>query len=59
MGKLSTERMFSTLVVILISALCVVTIYPFLFVLFYSISEGVAVVAKPITFYPRQLTFLN
>jgi putative aldouronate transport system permease protein len=48
-----------TVVIVLISALCVVTIYPFLFVLFYSISEGVAVVANPITFYPRKLTFLN
>lgn len=53
------ERLFSILNVSLLVLLSAVMVYPFLYVLFYSVSDGVAAGATTITFAPVKPTLDN
>lgn len=55
----SGEKLYSVVSHIVVLFLCIITLYPFLYVLLYSISDGTAASAKAITFYPLKPTLLN
>lgn len=53
------ERFISIFNYTFIIFLCIITLYPFVYVFMYSISDGVAASAKTITFYPIKPTLIN
>lgn len=53
------ERVGSGAFYLLIVLLCIITLYPFVYVLCYSISDGAAAAAKVVTIYPRGFTLDN
>ena len=52
-------KMSSILLGLILTILCFMTIYPFYWVAIYSISDGRAVVANPISFLPIKTTLIN
>lgn len=50
------ERIGNGVFYILLVLLCIVTLYPFYYVLCYSVSEGAEAAAKVVTVYPRGFT---
>ena len=53
------ERIGNGVFYILLVLLCIVTLYPFYYVLCYSVSEGAEAAAKVVTVYPRGFTMDN
>ena len=54
-----SEKIITIIVYVVIILLCIVTIYPFIYVFCYSISEAGKASAFPITVYPRGFTLTN
>lgn len=53
------QRIGSALFYLFIILLCVITLYPFIYVICYSVSDGAQAAAKVITVYPRGFTADN
>ncbi|MDI4648460.1 carbohydrate ABC transporter permease [Cohnella hashimotonis] len=53
------EKSANTMIAVLLIALCGVTLYPFLYVLAYSFSDGTTSASRIITFLPSHPTFEN
>jgi len=59
MNVSANEKIYNWIVYILLIGLCIITLYPFIFVFMYSISDAAASGATAITFYPVKPTTEN